>query len=443
MSAPHVCTAGLRQHRIDVARVAREVHRAADLDPSIAPTRTRSLRCPPSSAQPSPRVDTLHARLHQVSAPGVCLGHLCRRCRNRLTPRAAMIHPLTWRASARSRGRRDAYGRRLCRGCQGPPSRLPEALTRHERPITASSQRLTGNRGTQQTAAPTWIGLGLRSLARGTASDVIGYQAFRPCAHLGRYASLLPGFAVATAGFLSSLNLRVPVVVAATPATARTGPLTMRQSHVRFDRSRSDTDLPLPVTGSGRRAGAHSKCSTRGAEMGQPRHPSGPRFDPLSSGPSELHFELRLSPRQCLDRLIPSTVIVLLDRHAIDLNEYLHALALTNAVRLRQGCQTRCCATRPKSVTRLLVRNGRAASDQGRWRRQRHPRARAVGRAGSAGSRYGPTLIVAGHLDVSRSVGLGFGSNRRRRLIRRAFSNDGLRRAVQTWITRRASAPRV
>ena len=48
----------------------------------------------------------------------------------------------------------------------------------------------------------------------------------------------------------------LPVVVATTPATPSTAPLTVRQSPVRFARSRSDTDLPLALSASGRRHGA-------------------------------------------------------------------------------------------------------------------------------------------------------------------------------------------
>ncbi len=41
-------------------------------------------------------------------------------------------------------------------------------------------------------------------------------------------------------------------------ATASAARLTVRQSHVRFARSRSDTDLPLPLSGSGRNTGLDS-----------------------------------------------------------------------------------------------------------------------------------------------------------------------------------------
>jgi hypothetical protein len=44
----------------------------------------------------------------------------------------------------------------------------------------------------------------------------------------------------------------LPLAVATSPATASTALLTVRQSPVRFARSRSDTDLPLPLSGSGR-----------------------------------------------------------------------------------------------------------------------------------------------------------------------------------------------
>ena len=42
----------------------------------------------------------------------------------------------------------------------------------------------------------------------------------------------------------------LPLVVATDPATVSAAPLTVRQSPVRFARSRSDTDLPLPLSGS-------------------------------------------------------------------------------------------------------------------------------------------------------------------------------------------------
>ena len=54
----------------------------------------------------------------------------------------------------------------------------------------------------------------------------------------------------------------LPVVVATSPATASAAPLNVRQSPVRFDRSRSDTDLPLPLSGSGRSHCARGRLVT-------------------------------------------------------------------------------------------------------------------------------------------------------------------------------------
>ena len=80
-------------------------------------------------------------------------------------------------------------------------------------------------------------------------------------------------------------------------------------------------------------------------------------------------------------------MIALLDRDAIDLNEYLHALALTNAVTSRQG---------PNALLRDAFRVGDAPQSSDRTRRAikgagvDSPVACAsTGRAGSARSRYG------------------------------------------------------
>ena len=93
----------------------------------------------------------------------------------------------------------------------------------------------------QDVATVTGVGVGAETQASPAVARAIDAGVFP--ASIGRLAEF-----AALDRWLDTL----PVAVATSPATASTAPLTVRQSPVRFDRSRSDTDLPLPLSGSSR-----------------------------------------------------------------------------------------------------------------------------------------------------------------------------------------------
>ena len=89
-----------------------------------------------------------------------------------------------------------------------------------------------------------------RDVATVTGLEVVAETQASPAVARSIDAGVLPASIGRLAEFaaLDRWLDTLPVVVATSPATASAAPLTVRQSPVRFARSRSDTDLPVALS---------------------------------------------------------------------------------------------------------------------------------------------------------------------------------------------------